>query len=397
MDHKPWLERNVEYKPWKDIIPTVTVHIPSLDAGSIEEKEPININTVLLEDNKKTIEPNGNVKKMEPVIEEKIKGTTAELVEEGFVEEDLEQGQVFPLDESIEKQTIVFPLNQSVEKNSHAITSNPGLAKNKESITPNQVKKKKVAIKCNRCQALGHKMKECKAEKDINGNPIKRQKCERCGRYGHLKETCVTDTHFNGSKLTDTIYCTRCLRSGHLVNTCIAKMDKNGTILKKMKPNQEQPPVVNNPGILAAVFNHTSQEIMQEQKPLEEDAIIVETKKIPEHKIKPKKKTGICNKWKEGKCVLGDSCNFLHIGPGSDPRKKQLCTFHRNGSCMKGSSCEYSHNKKDFPCAFHFLKQTKGGCQKPDCEYSHDPLTKEQEEYFKNDQEQFERKRGLSE
>ncbi|KAJ3271785.1 hypothetical protein HDV01_006393 [Terramyces sp. JEL0728] len=399
---KPWLNMKNDFRPWENTIPTVTVNIPGLippnsfeAAGNSLMKVPVD-GSAKVEAARKSNQITDKVS-----VQPKDIALTEQLSD---MDEDVEEGEVLPNGDVPLVAAANNPLGDRVEQ--YTKESKPALLFH--SIVPKNMKKKskkKLEIKCNRCQYAGHKMKDCKAEKDINGNLIQRMKCVRCGRYGHSKETCVTDTHFNGTKLEDTVYCARCLRSGHVQKTCIAKVDKNRVVIKRVNiqsPNNA--PQTANPddnaqrGILSSIFDGCiSQSEQREPKRLEENAILVETKKVPEHRPKPRQKTGICNMWKQGKCILGDSCNFLHIGPGFDPRTKQLCTFYRNGSCMKGSSCEYSHIKKDFPCAFHFLKQSKGGCQKDDCEYSHDPITKEQEEYFMVDQEMFERKRALSE
>lgn len=166
--------------------------------------------------------------------------------------------------------------------------------------------------------------------------------------------------------------CSRCSRTRHTVQQCHATKDANGV---------ELPP---NP---LYIPQQKSNKPQKRQLPLTDEERVQKRQARAEQRLKENRKTMDCNLWIQGKCVLGDNCNFKHEpGKGFDPRSKQLCQYFRSGSCVKGENCIYSHTKSDFPCAFHL----KGKCRVGDqCEFSHLPMTKEQELIYNYEQEKF--------
>ncbi|KAI8818645.1 uncharacterized protein EV422DRAFT_498787, partial [Fimicolochytrium jonesii] len=95
-----------------------------------------------------------------------------------------------------------------------------------------------------------------------------------------------------------------------------------------------------------------------------------------------------CEFWQQGRCNQGDNCPYSHDGEGSSFAERLPCRFYKSGSCQRGDECIYSHDLKSEPCVFFHLKQHKGGCQKGDeCPFSHEPMTDEQKEILKHEQE----------
>jgi hypothetical protein len=161
--------------------------------------------------------------------------------------------------------------------------------------------------------------------------------------------------------------CTRCLRSSHFISQCSARRDIHGQIC---------PP---NLHVKAMKSKISKEEIIQKRMKKKQDEFM--------------KKTIECERYKDGKCILGINCNYSHDGVGFDPRSKQLCQYFRKGACTRGSDCIYSHDKKQFPCAFFHFKQSKGGCRLGEsCGFSHDPLTSEQLAEYNREQDLFNQK-----
>ena len=59
----------------------------------------------------------------------------------------------------------------------------------------------------------------------------------------------------------------------------------------------------------------------------------------------------MCFAWSEHRCTKGDTCKFLHDGPGATQktgkaysgRKFQCLSFKTKGKCSKGTACQFLH------------------------------------------------------
>jgi hypothetical protein len=97
------------------------------------------------------------------------------------------------------------------------------------------------------------------------------------------------------------------------------------------------------------------------------------------------KQRKICVHFAQGRCNKGANCTFLHEGPVQRKAKQQLCHFFLSGRCTQGDACAFSHVLSDFPCAdYHTLSAAMNPdalppashrCPRPNCGYSHAPMT----------------------
>ena len=55
--------------------------------------------------------------------------------------------------------------------------------------------------RCNKCQAYGHRARDCRKKKETENQRGETRKCYTCDRTGHLKKDCRAKTKANGEKI----------------------------------------------------------------------------------------------------------------------------------------------------------------------------------------------------
>mmetsp|Transcript_16399 Transcript_16399/g.24715 ORF Transcript_16399/g.24715 Transcript_16399/m.24715 type:complete len:255 (+) Transcript_16399:44-808(+) len=99
---------------------------------------------------------------------------------------------------------------------------------------------------------------------------------------------------------------------------------------------------------------------------------------------------GICYMWQKSACVRGNTCKFLHEGPGAcitqsapgEGKRNKCLSYKTKGKCSKGNSCPFLHMRNPLAESSNLSVQTenkichsfkkKGKCRYgEDCMFSH--------------------------
>ena len=76
-----------------------------------------------------------------------------------------------------------------------------------------------------------------------------------------------------------------------------------------------------------------------------EKSVVVMANKV-DIKTNSKDQREECMKWKQGRCMAGNTCRFKHVGQPGMGSQKPVCWKWTKGICTKGDKCEFKHERQ---------------------------------------------------